>query len=122
MHYAELQKAREELTGIDGPFEIVDFEVLGNRIRIYKNAPLNVRDVWLSTTQFAERPYLIYDEERLTYAEAHERVDAVASWLAAQGVKCGDRVAIAMRNFPEWMLIYWACVSSGITVVGISAK
>ena len=56
MHYAELQKAREELTGIDGPFEIVDFEVLGNRIRIYKNAPLNVRDVWLSTTQFAERP------------------------------------------------------------------
>ncbi|KJS36139.1 MAG: AMP-dependent synthetase [Hyphomonas sp. BRH_c22] len=121
MHYAELQKAREELTGIGGPFEIVESEVLGNRARIYKNAPLNVREVWLSTIQFAERPYLIYGDERLTYADAHERVNAVASWLAAQGVKPGDRVAIAMRNYPEWMLIYWACVSSGITVVGINA-
>ena len=121
MHYAELQKAREELTGIGGPFEIVESEVLGNRIRIYKNAPLSVREVWLSTIQFAERPYLIYGDERLTYADAHERVNSVASWLAAQGVKPGDRVAIAMRNYPEWMLIYWACVSSGITVVGINA-
>ncbi|MEH6409308.1 MAG: class I adenylate-forming enzyme family protein, partial [Hyphomonas sp.] len=66
-------------------------------------------------------PYLIYGDERLTYADAHEQVNAVASWLAAQGVKPGDRVAIAMRNYPEWMLIYWACVSSGITVVGINA-
>ena len=121
MHYAELQKAREELTGIGGPFEIVETEVLGSRIRIYKYAPLNVREVWLSTNQFAERPYLIYGDERLTYADAHEQVNAVASWLAAQGVKPGDRVAIAMRNYPEWMLIYWACVSSGITVVGINA-
>jgi long-chain acyl-CoA synthetase len=121
MHYAELQKAREELTGIGGAFEIVETEVLGNRLRIYKNAPLSVREVWLSTIQFAERPYLIYGDEKLTYADAHERVNAIASWLASQGVKPGDRVAIAMRNYPEWMLIYWACVSSGITVVGINA-
>lgn len=121
MHYGELQKAREELTGINGPFEIADAEVLGNRIRTYKHAPLNVRDVWLSTIQFGERPYLVYGEERMTYADAHAQVNAVASWLASQGVKPGDRVAIAMRNYPEWMLIYWACVSCGITVVGMNA-
>ena len=82
---------------------------------------LNVRDVWLSTIQFSDRPYLIYGEERLTYGESHEQVNAVASWLFAQGVKPGDRVAIAMRNYPEWMLIYWACVSTGIAVVGMNA-
>ena len=108
MHYKELLKARDELTGTDGAFEITETEVLGNRVRIYKNAPLNVRDVWLSTIQFSDRPYLIYGEERLTYGESHEQVNAVASWLFAQGVKPGDRVAIAMRNYPEWMLIYWA--------------
>jgi acyl-CoA synthetase (AMP-forming)/AMP-acid ligase II len=48
-------------------------------------------------------------------------VNAVAAWLAAQGVKPGDRVAVAMRNYPEWMLIYWACVSTGIAVVGMNA-
>jgi long-chain acyl-CoA synthetase len=48
-------------------------------------------------------------------------VASIANWLHAHGVKRGDRVAIAMRNFPEWMLIYWACVSVGVTVVGMNA-
>lgn len=121
MHYAQLKKAREELTGPGGLFEITEAEVLGNRIRVYKNAPPSVREIWLSTTQFADRPYLIYGDETLTYAEAHEQVASVAAWLFAQGVKPGDRVAIAMRNYPEWMIIYWACVCAGIAVVGMNA-
>ena len=68
MHYDELLKAREELTGPGGDFEIVEAEVLGNRLRVYKNAPASVREVWLSTAQFADRTYLIYQDERLTYA------------------------------------------------------
>jgi long-chain acyl-CoA synthetase len=121
MHYSELLKARSELTGPGGAFEIEFTEVLGNRIRAYKNAPRSVRDVWAASKQFAERPYLVYGDERLTYAAAHSAVDAVAAWLTAQGVRPGQRVAIAMRNYPEWMLIYWACVSCGIAVVGMNA-
>lgn len=121
MHYAELLKARNELTGPGGAFEIVEADVLGNRLRIFKNAPATVREVWQSTLQFAERPYLVYNDERLSYGQAHEIVNSTANWLLAQGVKPGDRVAIAMRNFPEWMLIYWACLSVGITVVGMNA-
>jgi long-chain acyl-CoA synthetase len=45
----------------------------------------------------------------------------VGAWLAAQGVVRGDRVAIAMRNYPEWLLIYWACVSMGVAAVGMNA-
>ena len=121
MHYAELLKARNELTGPGGAFEIVEADVLGNRLRTYKNAPPTVREVWQSTLQFAERPYLVYNDERLSYGQAHEIVNSTANWLIAQGVKPGDRVAIAMRNFPEWMLIYWACLSVGVTVVGMNA-
>jgi len=121
MHYAELLKARQELTGPGGDFEIAEAEIFGNTLRIYKNAPKSVREVWLATEAFADRTYLVYEDERLTYAESHERVNAVAAWLASRGVKAGDRVAIAMRNYPEWMLIYWACVSTGITVVGMNA-
>lgn len=121
MHYAELLKAREELTGPGGAFEVIEADILGNRIRTYKNAPPSVREVWLSTLQFADRPYLVYQDERLTYGEAHEIANSTANWLLAQGVKPGDRVAIAMRNYPEWMLIYWACLAVGITVVGMNA-
>ncbi len=121
MHYSELKQARDELTGPGGAFEIVEELVLGNRLRTYKNAPPSVREFWLSTAQFAERPYLVYGDERLTYAQTHAQVNAVAAWLAEQGVKPGDRVAIAMRNYPEWLVAYWACVSTGIAVVGMNA-
>jgi len=121
MHYSELKQARAELTGPGGQFEIIEADVLGQRLRVFKNAPPSIREVWLSTIQFAERPYLIYGDERITYGESHTLVNSIAAWLAAQGVKPGDRVAVAMRNFPEWMLIYWACVSTGIAVVGMNA-
>ena len=121
MHYTELLKAREELTGPGGEFEIVEAKVLGNRLRVYKNAPPSVREVWLSTLQFPERDYLVYQDERWTYADAHRDVASAAAWMAEQGVKPGDRVAIAMRNYPEWMLLYWACVATGVVVVGMNA-
>ncbi|MEN9933099.1 MAG: feruloyl-CoA synthetase, partial [Pseudomonadota bacterium] len=112
MHYAQLAQAREELTGPGGAFEIVTVTVGGVPVRAYRHALPDVRALWHSTAQFADRTYLVYGDERLTYAEAHTRVNAIAAWLAAQGVSSGDRVAIAMRNYPEWMLIYWACVST----------
>lgn len=121
MHYAELAKAREELTGPGGAFEIITIDVNGIALRAYRNALPDVRALWQSTLQFADRTYLVYRDERLTYAEAHARVDAIAAWLAARGIGPGDRVAIAMRNYPEWLLIYWACVCSGIAVVGMNA-
>lgn len=121
MHYAELNQAWAELTAPGAPFEIAVQEVRGSPIRTFKNAPPNVRLLWQSTAQFAERDYLVYGDERLTYAQAHAQVASVANWLMAQGVKPGDRVAIAMRNYPEWMLIYWACACIGVACVGMNA-
>ena len=121
MHYKELKTAWAELTAPGAPFEIEEIEVRGTKIRSYKNALPNVRALWLSTEQFAEREYLVYQDERMTYGEAHRQVNAIANWLFRQGVKPGDRVAIAMRNYPEWLLIYWAAVSIGVAVVGINA-
>jgi long-chain acyl-CoA synthetase len=121
MHYAELRRAREELTGPGGQFEVIEQEILGQRLLTYKNAPPSVREFWLSTAVYGPRDYLIYQDERLSYAQAHAQVAAIAAWLAAQGVAPGDRVAIAMRNFPEWMLIYWACACIGAASVGMNA-
>jgi long-chain acyl-CoA synthetase len=121
MHYRELKQAWGELIAPGAAFEIVETEVRGVPLRTFKNAPASIRDVWLSTAAFADRTYIVYEGERITYAQAHETVGAVASWLFAQGVEPGDRVAIAMRNYPEWMLIYWACVSVGVAVVGMNA-
>lgn len=121
MHYAELNDAWAELTAPGAAFEIAEIEVRGAKIRSFKNAPPSVREVWLSTLPFAERDYLVYEDERFTYADAHALTASIANWLLAQGVKPGDRVAVAMRNYPEWMLIYWAACSIGVAVVGMNA-
>jgi long-chain acyl-CoA synthetase len=121
MHYAELNQAWSDLTAPGAPFEIAEIEVRGARLKSFKNAPPNVRALWLSTAAFGDRDYLVYGDERLTYAQAHARVASVANWLISVGVKPGDRVAIAMRNYPEWMLVYWAAVSIGVAVVGMNA-
>jgi long-chain acyl-CoA synthetase len=121
MHYAELKTAWAELIAPGAPFEIDTLQVRGAPMRAYKNAPPNVRALWLSTAAYGEREYLVYEDDRLTYAQAHAQVNAVAAWLVAQGVAPGDRVAIAMRNYPEWMLIYWACVCMGVAVIGMNA-
>jgi long-chain acyl-CoA synthetase len=121
MHYKELKKAWGELTAPGAAFEIETVTVRGIPVRAYKNAPPTVRHLWLASAAFAEREYLIYQDERMTYGEAHRQVAAVGAWLAARGVTRGDRVAIAMRNYPEWLLIYWACVCMGVAVVGMNA-
>ncbi|MGI9169352.1 MAG: class I adenylate-forming enzyme family protein [Caulobacteraceae bacterium] len=121
MHYKELKEVWAALTAPGAPFEIGEIEMRGAPMRLYKNAPPTVREVWLSTAAFADRDYLVYRDERLTYGEAHAQVNAIAGWLADHGVAAGDRVAIAMRNYPEWLLIYWACVASGLAVVGLNA-
>jgi len=121
MHYDALKAVWGQLTAPGAPFEVEPIEVRGQMLRAYKNAPRNVRDLWLSTAAFGDRDYLVYKDERLTYAQAHAQVASVANWLMAQGVKPGDRVAIAMRNYPEWLLIYWACLSIGVAAVGFNA-
>ncbi|OTP79024.1 class I adenylate-forming enzyme family protein [Caballeronia sordidicola] len=120
MHYPELLRARQELTGAGGAFEMTDTDVLGRRMRVFRHAPASVREFWLATAQFADRPYLVYQDERMTYGEAHARVNALAAWLWARGARPGDRVAIAMRNYPEWLMSYWACLSIGVAAVGMN--
>ncbi len=121
MHYAELERAWQELTSPGARFEIAEIALRGQRTRTYRNAQNSVREFWLSTAAFRDREYLVYQDERITYGEANSQVAAIAAWLFAHGVKPGDMVGIAMRNYPEWMLIYWACLAVGVAAVGMNA-
>ncbi len=119
--YEELRDAWSELTAAGQIFQIETIEVRGAPMLSYTLAPASLRDIWLGTAAYGDREYLIYENERYTYTQAHEQVASIANWLRQQGVQPGDRVAIAMRNYPEWMLGYWAVVSMGAVVVGMNA-
>ena len=121
MHYAELKQVWSEFTAPGATFEITRTDVRGQSLLAYKNAPATVRDFWLSTGQFAEREYIVFGDERLTYAQSLAITHSVAAWMQAQGIGHGDRVAVSMRNYPEWMLIYWACALAGVACIGMNA-
>jgi acyl-CoA synthetase (AMP-forming)/AMP-acid ligase II len=119
--YEELKRAWAELTAPGQMFEVERTTVRGNDILTYRNAPPSLREIWLLSAGHAQNEYIIYQDERITYGEAHRRVAALAAQLQGMGVGPGDRVAIAMRNYPEWMLAYWAITSIGAVVVGMNA-
>ena len=119
--YDELKSTWDEMTGPGQLFEIETLQVRGAPMRSYKHAPGSLREIWLGTAAHGDREYLIFEDERCTYTQAHEFTASIAHWLSRQGVQPGDRVAIAMRNYPEWMLAYWAVVSMGAVVVGMNA-
>ncbi|MEM1230136.1 MAG: class I adenylate-forming enzyme family protein [Pseudomonadota bacterium] len=119
--YSHFHEGWEALTGAGGDFAVTTTVVRGVPIRTYAAAPPSLREVWLSTLQFPERDYLVYESERWTYAQAHQEVAALAGWLTEQGIGPGDRVALAMRNYPEWLLAYWATLCVGAAAVGMNA-
>ena len=103
------------------PFEIEEKVVHGVRIRTWKNAPPSLAAVFEASRPFAARVYMVLDEDRVTF-DAHRRaVAALAARLTADGVKKGDRVAIVMRNLPEWSVAFWAAVHVGAIVTPLNA-
>jgi acyl-CoA synthetase (AMP-forming)/AMP-acid ligase II len=56
---------------------------------------------------------VIAGDERLTFAQLDEISDRLARGLAARGIAKGDRVAIAMRNCPAWVVGYMAALKAG---------
>ena len=110
-----------ELTAPGMPFELTVTEVYGHPVRVYKNAPQSLRDIWLSAAARGEVPYSIYDDVVLTYGEAHHQVASLAVWLVEHGIRKGDRVALGMRNYPEWIVAYWALQCIGAVMVSLNA-
>jgi len=115
------QQIIAELTGKGGPFETHETTVVGVPMKVYANAPTSMRAVFESTGAFADREFLVYDDERWTYGDLHARVRALAHLLHERGIRKGDRVAIGMRNYPEWVVAFWACQAIGAVAVTLNA-
>ena len=117
-----LKTVWSELTSPGAPFAMADITVGGIPMKGFVSAPPNMRSVWEIATAYGDKDYIVYEDERYTYAEISVQVRALAAHLRNDhGVGSGDRVAIAMRNYPEWVVSYWATLATGAAVVGVNA-
>ncbi len=107
------------LTAPGMPHELVDAEVRGRRLRVFARAPASLRALYEATA--TDLPFLAYQDERLSFAQAWAEAGRIGHVLVQRcGVRPGDRVAIAMRNYPEWVLCFCAITSIGAVAVAMN--
>jgi long-chain acyl-CoA synthetase len=116
-----IAQAHAMLTAPGAPFEMEEVVVGGIRLRSWKNAPPSLRSVVEAGRAFGDRIFLVHEDERISFEAFHRAVAAFAEALAAQGVVKGDRVAIVMRNLPEWPMAFYAAASLGAIVTPLNA-
>ena len=115
-------EANATITGPGQIFELIDAEVLGIKTRIFKNAPAHLGQLFAGSRAHGDKPFLVYENETFTFAQAADHIDALASLLVnTYGVKKGDRVAVAMRNFPEWVMSFASIISVGAINVSMNS-
>ena len=117
-----LAEATAALTGPGQTFEIEELSIRGIPTRTWKTAPATLRAVLELSSLHGDKDFLVYEDERVTFAEHFRIVATLARALGEQfGVTKGDRVAIAMRNLPEWVMAFWASIAVGAVVVPLNA-
>jgi long-chain acyl-CoA synthetase len=116
-----LAEAHAQLTAPGAPFEIAEMTIRGVKTRVWKNAPATLRDVFLNGRRFPDREFLIYEDDRATFEGFARATLTLAHRLREDGVEKGDRVAVIMRNLPEWPVAFWAGQLIGAIVTPLNA-
>jgi len=116
-----LEQAKAALTAPGGRFEMDEIDIRGVPTRVWKNAPPTLGILQQLSRIYGDRVFTIYEDERVTYEANYRAVCHLAQRLSEMGVVKGDRVALAMRNLPEWPTIFFAAVSLGAIIVPLNA-
>ncbi|HEY1448004.1 MAG TPA: class I adenylate-forming enzyme family protein [Caulobacteraceae bacterium] len=116
-----IAQAHALLTAPGAPFEMEEVVIHGVPTRTWKNAPPSLRAVVEASAAFGDRVFLVHEDERVTFAAFRRAVAALAHVFTREGVVKGDRVAIVMRNLPEWPVAFYAAASMGAIVTPLNA-
>ncbi len=117
MSLAQVQAA---LTAPGSPFEMDEVVIRGVPTRVWKAAPPTLREVLAAGRAHGAKDFLVYEDERASFDGFHRAVAAFAAELRGQGVEKGDRVALVMRNLPEWPVALYAVAALGAIVTPLN--
>lgn len=114
------REAIATLTAAGEDYELTEVELFGRTCRAFKNAPPTLRQLYEDNV--SELDFFVYEDERYTFAQTWRLASRIGALLVEQyGVQKGDRVAISMRNYPEWVTSFYAATSIGAIAVPMNA-
>jgi len=76
----------------------------------------------LRAAEDADRTFLIFGDRRLTFRQVEERSAALAAALHELGIEKGDRVALDLPNWPEFVIAMFAAAKLGATIVPLNPR
>jgi long-chain acyl-CoA synthetase len=112
-----------ELVGATGsPLATADVSLGGVQFKAFLHAPRNLAALYAASARHDARVMLVYEDESYGFADVRARAANLAHRLVSElGIGKGDRVALAMRNYPEWCFAYMAVTSIGAIIVPLNA-
>lgn len=117
---ASLAEIQERLCAPGQRFEMATIVIGGVPTRTWKNALPNLPALARLGRTHANSIFTIHNEERVTYDAWFRATAALAAEFARLGIEKGDRVALAMRNLPEWPVIFFAATALGAIIVPLN--
>ncbi|WP_395671461.1 class I adenylate-forming enzyme family protein [Phenylobacterium sp.] len=118
---ASISEVDAALTAAGGPFEIEQRVIFDRPVRVWRHAPNDLRQEVLDARAFGERPFLVHENDRVSFEAFYRAASAFARRLTADGVGRGDRVAVIARNLPEWVVAFYGAVMTGAAVAPLNA-
>jgi long-chain acyl-CoA synthetase len=116
-----IAQAHALLTAPGAPFELDTAVIHGRSTRIWKNAPPTLQHCFAAGRAHADRIFLVHESERVTFEAFARATLALAAHFRSLGVHQGDRIAITMRNLPEWPVAFYAGQLVGAIVTPLNA-
>ena len=102
------------LTGPGSAYEVVEEDVRGNRLEVFKHRRRSLREMLEASAPYGERNFVVDGDVRLTFRDHLESADAFGAALQdLHRVEPGDRVAIFAANRWEWIVAFWAVTGIG---------
>ena len=122
MRYQEIEATIAGLTSEAGPFPIQEIVIGGTNRRVFGGLPDNLRDYYVSVAGYADKDCLVDGDRRYSFNDVLQQSASLSHTLSDHyGVKKGDRVAIAMRNAPEWCISFMAITALGAVAVPMNS-
>lgn len=121
-HEIQWEEAVAQVTAPGSLFELKDETIRGETYRVFAQAPSSLRSIFDTARGRGDETFLVFEDETWSFSEVMAQVDAMAAMMVDRfEIGPGDRVAIGMRNYPEWIMAFAAATSVGAIAVCMNA-
>lgn len=119
----EIEATVKALTAEGQPYYVADVDLDGETYPCFQYMPPSLRELFgLALATNAAKDFLVYNDERYTVQEGYKKMCALAKGFQEKyNIQKGDKIAIAMRNYPEWIWAFMTIVSVGGVAVPLNA-